>query len=156
MKVLKRNYFLLLLCMSSLISCNNDTAPLDKIDTPNTSETVVVLEKKVPIDLTTIEGFWVILKEAIASKNKEKIKELTLPNVGASSLLEPDYQVLIANSDPTNIKKSRRMEAGKSMYEFVMTMNYEGVAEMDQPTTTIFIWKNEAGNFEIFEIFEAG
>lgn len=163
MKVSKLNYFLPLLCMSSLVACNNEPTTGDKMDAPittittlKTNEIVEETTSKAPIDLTTIEGYWTTLKQAVATENKETLKQLTLPNVGTYALLEPDYQALIAKSELTDIKKSSRTEAGKSMYEFVMTMNYEGVAEMDQPTTTIFIWKNEAGNFEIFDIFEAG
>jgi hypothetical protein len=154
MKLL-RTTFLFAALLSSIIACDsaekNTTATVDSTETP-LQEPALTEEQN---DLKTLSGFWAALQIAVANKDKEAVKQLSKSGSGASSLVEEDYALLVAAIKVTDLKESNRQENGKTMYEYMMSMNYEDVAEENQPSTTIFIWRNETGNFEIFDLFES-
>ena len=165
MKLLKITLLLAAL-LSSIIACNNPetTTTTDEITNqePTTPEiTEPVTPEPTPVvelqgDRTTLEGFWALVQTTVANKDKEMLKQLSKSKAGASVLIEDDYAPLVAEIKATDFEESTREENGKKLYEYMMSMNYEDVEEENQPTTTIFIWKKEDGNFEIFNLFEAG
>lgn len=155
--------FLLAALFCCAIACNNPataTVPVDDTTTkpersePATQETPVEVQG----DRTTLEGFWARVLVAVANKDKETLKLLGADRSGATSLTEDHYAPLVVKIKATDFKESSREENGQKLYEYMMIMNYpeEELVEGEQPATTIFLWKNEEGNFEIFDIFEAG
>ncbi|CAA6818438.1 MAG: Unknown protein [uncultured Aureispira sp.] len=164
MKLLKITLLLAAL-LSLIIACDSpETTTAEETTTqePVQQETAEpAVEKPAPAveqqnDRTTLEGFWALVQTAVANNDKEALKQLGKSGAGAASLVMDDYAPLVASIKATDFKESSRQENGQKMYEYMMTMNYEDVPEDEQPTTTLFIWKNEAGNFEIFDLFEAG
>lgn len=160
MKLLKITLLLAAL-LSSIIACSSpetttatDETTTPEITEPATPEPAPVVEAQE--NRTTLEGFWAIVQIAVANKDKEILKQLSKSGAGASLMVEDDYAPLIAEIKATDFKESSRQENGKKMYEYMMSMNYEDTAEENQPTITIFLWKDEAGDFEIFDLFEAG
>jgi hypothetical protein len=158
MKLLKITLLLAAL-LSCIIACDSGTTTATT--TTDTDSTETTIQEPTPVvenspTHTTFSDFWAAVQTAVANKDKDAIKQLSKAGAGASALVEEDYASLIAAIKVTDFKESSRQENGKKMYEYMMSMNYEDVPEEDQPTTTIFIWKNEANNFEIFDLFEAG
>lgn len=162
MKSLKTTLLLAVL-LSSIIACSSpetitttDKTTTPEITEPATPEPAPVVEMQG--DRTTLEGFWAIVQIAVANKDKEMLKQLSVSGAGATWLAEDHYAPLVAAIKATDFEESTREENGKKLYEYMMSMNYpeEDLIEGEQPATTIYIWKKKDGNFEIFNIFEAG
>ena len=163
MKLLKTTLLLAAL-LSSIIACSNPETTTPEITESATPE---IIEPTIPEPApivetqeyrTTLEGFWALVQTAVANKDKEALKLLGKPRSGVTSLVSDDYAPLIAAVKATDFEESTRKENGKKMYEYMMYMNYpeEDLIDGEQPAITIFLWKKEDGNFEIFDIFEAG
>lgn len=161
MKLLKTTLLLAAL-LSSMIACDNPETTTDDVTTtqeitePITPEPAPVVE--IQGDRTTLEGFWKIVLVAVTNKDKETLTQLSAYRAGATWLAEDRYAPLVTAIKATDFEESTHEENGKKLYEYMMIMNYpeEDLIDGEQPTTTIFIWKKEDGNFEIFNIFEAG
>ena len=134
MKLLKTTLLLAVL-LSSIIACNNPETATDETTTqettkqettePATPPPVVKKQKQ----HTTFEEFWTAIQVAVANKDKETLKQFSRDKAGVTSLIEDHYAPLVAKIKVTDFKKSSRQENGKKMYEYMMSMNYEGVEE---------------------------
>ncbi|CAA6818458.1 MAG: Unknown protein [uncultured Aureispira sp.] len=166
MKSLKITLLLAAL-LSLIIACDSPETTTTEATTtqePVQQETAEpTVEKPAPAvekqdDRTTLEGFWAAVQIAVANKDTEALKLLGAHRSGAKWLAEDHYAPLVTAIKATDFEESTRQENGKQMYEYMMSMNYpeEELVNGEQPATTIFLWKKEDGNFEIFDLFEAG
>ena len=129
-------------------------------ETEPKKEEVATVQEKVPVDRTNIEGFWREFKQLIKFKDEEGLKPLfSADHEGIRSGLYKieEYAVKIAASTHEDVKKSSQEYKGTEVYEFMMVFPPESPEEgQEESATTIFLNKNDKGEFQIFSVIEAG
>ncbi len=152
--------YIALITLLFLFSCESKNIEVDSEKSKETTAIVATEEDSppaiaVPADnRTTLEGFWAIFQKAVVDRDIETLESLYSAEAVTYKFGDENYQEQIKNGTASNIEDSGEEKDGKKVYSFTMTIPLEG--EGEQSETTIYIIKNTEGNFEIFNVLEAG
>ena len=105
-------------------------------------------------DLTTIEGFWLVFKQAVKEQDVNKIESLYAPDALKIKFSDEIYQLRIAQSSANDISEISSYADQEKTYLFMMI--FPGSSEQEESATSIYLRKNSKGNFEISNVIEAG
>lgn len=154
---MKLHYFIIGLLLAMIWSCSNGGTTDNNTDAPVETETNN--DTKLA-DRTTLEGFWTALKQAVADKDEAAVLALYAPDASTHKLYtDADYMKKIAESVAADVQESGEFHEGEIVYQFMMLFPPPPELEeagLEASSTTIYIKKNAKGEFEIFNVLEAG
>ena len=146
--------------LMSVWACGGDTPqteekpPVTK-DTTTETETLPIKEKVVANDLTTLEGFWATFQKAVAAQDVEKLKGLFAVDTKVHKFSDPEEQAQIAAGKASAITEDI---AEPEFHVFTIVFSAEedrketGDDSLEDSETTIYMKKNNTGDFKIFNV----
>ena len=163
---MKSIFFVLTVALLFTVSCASEGGQDTTVTTSDTAEATTTTttneestEAEVPamnetkVDRTTLEGFWALFQEAVKAKNASAVEALYSEGAEEKRLFseEDDIQKISA-SKVADVSDTGQIEEGEKVYQFMM-MYQNGETES---ATILSIKKNMDGEFEIFNVLDAG
>ena len=105
-------------------------------------------------DLTTLEGFWAVFKQAVKEQDIDKIESLYAPDALKIKFSDETYQLRIAQSNVSDISEAPSYGDQEKTYQFMMI--FPASSDQEESATSIYLRRNSKGNFEISNVIEAG
>ena len=112
------------------------------------------LNVEIQDDLTTLEGFWAVFKQAVKEQDIDKIESLYAPDALKIRFSDEIYQLRIAQSSASDISEAPSYGDQEKTYQFMMI--FPASSDQEESATSIYLRRNSKGNFEISNVIEAG
>ena len=145
------NLLLSVLLFISMFSCSEPTDPeavnvTESVEEQNTEAEQNPEGEEIPEkekDLTTIESFWNVFKNAVAEKDMKTLESLYAPETNKNKFGSKEYQDEIAASNSEDIIATDRLYNDEKVFEFQMIFPPEEDAEdfIEASQTSIFFIK---------------
>ena len=145
---------LLNICACGLNS-NQNSVTESKYSTSKAAELEdTALHVEIQDDLTTLEGFWAVFKQAVKEQDIDKIESLYAPDALKIKFSDETYQLRIAQSSASDISETPSYGDQEKTYQFMMI--FPASSDQEESATSIYLRRNSKGNFEISNVIEAG
>jgi len=154
---------LLVIGFIGVISCTDaktekdDTAPKTVVKAEEKPDKIISINDTP--NRTTLEGFYNILKTAIITRDLETLETLFAPETSSYKFDDPEEQSLVKATQFSDVKLSASKNGEKELYELflVFPISKEEIEEgLEASATSIYMQKNDKGEYEIFIISFAG